>query len=250
MRKNYKLTIAYDGTRYLGWQDNNSGPSIEGSLCGAIGRILQETITLQAASRTDGGVHASGQVVNFITEKEILCITKFQRSINALLPCDISLRSMEAVPLDFHPTVQCKMKEYHYTVSFCSIQLPENRLYSWHYPYPLDLVKMRRAALYFIGRHDFIAFSNKKISEEYTTTVREVQRLDIIELPNEQLRFEIEGAHFLYKMVRNIVGSIVYIGCNKVDSDLIPHILKTRDRKQAGVTAPSHGLCLKKIIYT
>lgn len=246
---NIKLTVAYDGTHYLGWQKTNTGPSIEQTLEGALTKILQHDVHLQAASRTDAGVHAHGQVVNFITEKDLPHLDKFQNSINGLLPKDITIIAIEAAAHSFHPTLDCTGKEYHYHLCFDSVQMPHQRLYAWHYPYPLDVALMRECVSKIVGKRDFKAFCNAKKNEPYADHVRDLQSIQIIDLPNNCLRFELKGANFLYKMVRNIVGTLVYVGCGKIDSSDLSSILESADRTLAGMTAPAHGLFLSKVTY-
>lgn len=246
---NIKLTLAYDGTDFFGWQKTPMGPSIEGTLEQAIRQILQEPANLQAASRTDAGVHAQGQIVNFHTTKENLALKKLCIGINALLPKTISVLNAEEMPAAFHPTLDCTGKEYHYDVCLGMAQLPQFRLYSWHCPYYLDLSQMRQAAQFFLGKHDFSAFCNVKKNEKYLDHTRIIEKIETIELPENRLRFRITGNHFLYKMVRNIVGTLVYVGRGKLQVEEIPKILESVDRTQAGVTAPAHGLMLYKVLY-
>lgn len=245
---NIKLIVAYDGTHYLGWQKTKMGPSIEESLETALRRILQENTRLQAASRTDAGVHAEGQVVNFFSQKKNLNFKRLLKSLNDLLPKDISVLSIEPVLENFHPTLDCTGKEYHYQICNSPTQLPFFRHLSWHFPYPLDIEKMQEAALSFLGEHDFAAFTNVRIPR-YENTTRKIDRLDILPLPDNRFKIVITGNHFLYKMVRNITGSLVYAGCGKLSEKEIPKILKSKDRTLAGITAPAHGLLLKQVFY-
>lgn len=250
MSLNFKLILAYDGTNYKGWQKTESGPSIEQALQDALEQILREKIVLQAASRTDAGVHSQGQVVNFFTAKENVNLGKLQIGLNALLPKDIAVLSVEKVLGDFHPTLNCQAKEYHYHLCYGPAQLPQRRFYSWHYPHILDQTLMRQGAQLLTGRHNFETFCNFKKSCHYESFVREVFCIEILDVPENQLCFKIRGNHFLYKMVRNIVGTLVYLGNGKIALEDLSHILGSRDRTRAGVTAPAHGLCLFKIDYS
>ncbi len=242
--RNLKAIIAYSGTDYFGWQKTRMGPSIEETLENALKQILQEPLTLQAASRTDRGVHAEGQVINFLTSKEI-DLYKLKRALSGLLPRTIAIRSLEEAPLPFHPTLDCCGKEYHYYVCNTPFQLPFLRHTSWHFHTPLDIDKMVEASAHLTGRHDFSAFTNIRLED----AIREVERIDIHALPGGRLRFEVEGPNFLYKMVRNIVGTLVYVGCQKLQPEELPRILAEKDRRLAGITAPAHGLFLNKVIY-
>jgi len=244
---NISLTIAYDGTSYLGWQMTNAGSSIEETLRTAIEKILQEPIFLQAASRTDAGVHAEGQVVNFITTKEYLKIDKLQRSINAVLPPTIVIHNIAIMPNNFHPTLDATGKEYHYNICYGPIQFPRHRYFSWHFPYDLDIVVMTEAAQLFIGEKDFSALRNRKKNENQRNSIREISKIAIIPLSNSRLRIEVEGTSFLYKMVRNIVGTIAYVGSGKLSLADVRQIIASRNRTIAGITAPAHGLTLLRV---
>ena len=244
---NIKLTLAYDGTEFLGWQKTSTGPSIENELQKVLQLILQEEITLQAASRTDAGVHAAGQIVNFFTHKAITDLQKLCLSLNKLLPKAIVVLEASAMHPTFHPTLNNKGKEYHYHLCLGKVQLPQHRFFSWHCPYYLNVDEMRASATQFLGKQDFASLCNTKKNECYSDTIRELTRVDIIALPENRLRIEIEGNHFLYKMARNIVGTLVYIGNGKIPASDLSSILKGNDRTQAGVTAPAHGLSLHKI---
>jgi tRNA pseudouridine38-40 synthase len=242
---NFKLKIAYDGSQYLGWQKTPAGPSIEDTLQRALEEILQEPIQLQAASRTDAGVHARGQIVNFFTSQQQIHLTQ----INALLPNDIVILSTERANLKFHPTLDCIGKCYHYKIALGPVCLPEHRQIAWHFPYPVDMEKLHKATKHFIGVHDFAAFCNIKKNETYENTIREVKELCVkFEEPN-LITIKISGNHFLYKMVRNIVGTLVWAAAGKIDSASIPAIILKKDRTLAGVTAPSQGLVLHEVFY-
>lgn len=248
---NIKMIVAYDGGRYLGWQKTQEGASVEGTLQQVLEQILQERITLQAASRTDAAVHAQGQVVNFISEKnkKEIDFTRLQRSINKLLPSDIVVREISEAPLSFHPTLDCIGKEYRYSICTATVQLPQYRHYSWHYSYKMDLNEMHRAAKHLTGKHDFAAFCNFKKNDSYEDYIREVTEIEIQECPDKRLCIRIQGNNFLYKMVRNIVGTISYTGQGKIRAEEIPNILNSQDRTLAGITAPAHGLSLHQVFY-
>ncbi len=247
--KNIKLVIAYDGTSYLGWQKTGNGPSIEESLEHVLEQILQHPVTLQAASRTDAGVHAYGQVVNFFTKKEDLNLQRLQISLNQLLSPDIVVLSIQEELLNFHPTLDCKQKEYHYFFCKNDVQMPEHRLYSWHCPKLLFLPEMHQAAQFFLGRQDFSALCNFRKQQHYSSYIREVYSIDLVDLPNNRLLVKICGQNFLYKMVRNIVGTLVYVGMGKMALKELPSLLLSQDRTKAGITAPAHGLFLYKVMY-
>lgn len=248
-KQNIKMVIAYDGTAYLGWQKTNTGPSIEGTLQSAIEKILQHPIALQAASRTDARVHAHGQVVNFFTSKKLIDLDKLMHSINCILPHDIVVRTISFASENFHPTLDCCAKEYRYQICFGKTQLPHDRFYSWHYPYQIDIEAMRAAARSLIGVYDFSSFCNLKKNSSYENYIREVNEIKIEELTDIKIQVTIKGNHFLYKMVRNIVGTLVYISTGRIPVEAINDILLGKDRTRAGVTAPAHGLTLLNVQY-
>lgn len=220
------------------------GPSIEETLEKALFQIYHTPFKLQAASRTDAGVHAAGQVVNLLFP-EPLDLYRLHRSLNGILPPSISIHSLKVVPLEFHPTLDAQGKEYQYQVCNGPVQLPFYRCFSWHFPYSLDLSLMLKAADQLIGTHDFSAFSNLKTDN----SIRTLTSITINQLPHRRLLISIIGNNFLYKMVRNIVGTLLYIGSGKLSPHIIPHLLKSLDRAQAGVTAPALGLTLKNVFY-
>lgn len=246
---NIKLVISYDGHAYLGWQKTQSGLSIEATLQKAIEQIIQHPAPLQAASRTDAGVHAKGQVVNFLTSHASLDLNKFRLSLNRLLPKDLVVLQATLMPLDFHPTLNCTGKEYHYFICYGSTQLPHQRFYSWHVPYALDLTLMHEALSFFRGTHSFAAFCNMKKKTRYLHDIREVQAFEMTECDTQRLHIRIRGNHFLYKMVRNLVGTLVGIGKKRISLEALPTILQSKQRAQAGVTAPAHGLFLYEVFY-
>lgn len=247
-KRNLKMTIAYDGASYLGWQKNNAGASIEECLQAALQQVLQEDVTLSAASRTDAGVHAKGQVVNFFTTR-LLCLHKLQRSLNSLLDDAIAVLNIEEVPMPFHSTLHSINKEYWYYICFGRIQNPFFRRTSWHFPHVMELDEMQKAAHSLVGEHDFSAFCNER-SIWNRSTVCHLKELSISLISKDRMRFIILGDHFLYKMVRNLVGTLAYVGCSKLVTSQISNFLMSKDRSQIGMTAPSHGLVLKKVYYS
>lgn len=246
--QNIKLVIAYDGRAYRGWQKTPMGPSIESTLQQQLEQILQHAVPLQAASRTDAGVHAQGQVVNFFTSKQI-DLGRLRISLNELLPKDIAVISVERMPPSFHPTLDSRGKEYRYYLCYGVTQLPHDRFYSWHYPHPLDINEIRQAASYFLGKHNFASFCNMRKNLHYKDTTREINQIHIQELDHQRLCIQLQGTHFLYKMVRNLVGTLVYVGRGKIKKEEIPSILHSENRTLAGVTAPAHGLWLHEVYY-
>lgn len=240
---NYKLIVAYDGSGYYGWQKNISGPSIEVALQKVLEQILQHPVKLQAASRTDRGVHALGQVVNFHTEKMPSLL-----SINSLLPEEIRALSLDQVEASFHPTLDAKSKTYSYRISTSPVQLPHDRMTCYHIWQPLDLDAMNQAAKHLIGTHDFKSFTCRK-KDPHETTTRTLSSCVVETSPPHYLQITMTGNAFLYKMARTIAGTLIYVGLGKLKADDIPSILKSKSRPLSGVTAPAHGLTLVSIAF-
>lgn len=245
---NVKLKLTYDGTAYFGWQKTDVGPSIEQTLQQILETILQQPIALQAASRTDRGVHAHGQVVNFFSDKPILNFEKFHFQLNSMLPRDIRVLEACQERDNFHPTIDVQEKTYVYTISASFFQMPQDRHYAWHVYHPLDLALMKEAAAHLIGTHDFKGFTNRKIDEIYENHVRTIHDISFVQNGN-QIQISIRGNHFLYKMIRNIVGTLVYIGCKKLPIHVINSLKLEKNRTLAGITAPAHGLSLFNLKY-
>lgn len=243
---NIKIILSYDGTDFLGWQESIDGNTIEETLRKTLETIYQHPIRLQAASRTDRGVHADQQVVNFITEKS-LDLNRLKISLNQLLPKSIRIQKIEEASKTFHPTLDAIGKEYHYSLCLIPVQSPFRRYFSWHILSPLDMDRMKEGAASLIGTHDFKAFCNAQ-DPKPKDTLCNLKRLDIIADP-PHLHFEIEGDRFLYKMVRNLVGTLVYLGMGKLSLDEVQKLLEKKDRTLAGITAPAHGLTLRKVYY-
>lgn len=245
--RNLILRLCYDGSGYFGWQKTAAGPSIEEELERCLQKILQKPVILQAASRTDRGVHAEGQVVNFFTENS-LSTNKLLYSLNRLLSPSIRILAVTETSDGFHPTLDVLSKEYHYQLCQGSFQLPFYRHHSWHVPAPLNLQKMQAAIEFLIGEQDFSSFCNRS-AKEPSNKICKIDSLELLTLPSNRVCIEIIGNHFLYKMVRNIVGTLVYVGRQRIKVEEIPKILVQRSRKTAGITAPAHGLTLKTISY-
>lgn len=244
---NIKMVIAYLGSSYAGWQQTPTGSSIEETLRQALIKILQHPVTLQAASRTDSGVHAEGQVVNFFMQKE-MPLDRLHIALNSTLPKEVAVLSIEEMPPSFHPTVDALGKEYRYQICNAPIQLPFYKDTSWHFFYPLDMEKMQRAAGHLVGVHDFSAFCYKsKFSDR--NPICHLEKIEIAWLPQNRLEISLCGNRFLHRMARGLTGTIAYAGCGKLDPDQIPTILKNKDRRLAAVTAPASGLTLKRVFY-
>ena len=243
--KRIKLVAAYDGTNYHGSQIQNNGETIEGVLKRELSSLLQEDINLIGASRTDAGVHARGNVYVFDTESRIPP-EKFAYALNARLPEDIRIQDSCEVPADFHPRHQDTVKTYEYRVLNRKLPLPEYRLYA-HFTYEnLDLSTMQEACGHFIGEHDFAAFC--AAGSQVESTVRTIYDLHV-KKDGDLLTISVTGNGFLYNMVRIIAGTLMKVGAGGIKPSDIPGIIESRERKNAGPTAPAKGLTLVEIRY-
>lgn len=245
---NYKLTIAYDGTEYGGWQVQDNAESIQQLIQNALRTVLRHEVNVVGSGRTDAGVHALGQVAHFKTHGE-LDLFRIFHSLNSLLPRDIRILQIEPVPLAFHAQRSAIKKTYYYHLSLNPVQDPFRRLYSFHVHEKIDLDLLASASKLFVGTHDFTSFANEAHKGAAAKdAVRTMLRLDPV-LENGGLRLELEANGFLYKMVRNIVGTILEVAAKKRPIEDIPKIFAAKDRRQAGQAAPSHGLFLIKVNY-
>lgn len=255
-----RLTIAYDGTNYRGWQiqqptaahPEGSVPTIQGELQHALGQLLPKEgniIPVVGASRTDSGVHALGNVACFDTESTIP-VENFPKAINRFLPVDIRVLQAVEVSMDFHPRFVPHEKCYEYRIDCGRVANPLTRLYAYNYTYPLDLERMRAAARELVGVHDFTSFVNpdSQVFEHGGDAVREIYSIDILE-EGSQLVIRIRGNGFLYHMIRIIVGTLLVIGNGRRAPEDIRTMLAAKDRTTAGPTVPAHGLCLCALHY-
>ena len=241
---NIKLVIEYDGTNYVGWQQQKNGITIHGKLREAIERVILEEIMLHGSGRTDAGTHAVGQVANFHTESNIPAY-KLVQAINTYLPKDIVVRSAKKVPEKFHSRYSAKSKTYCYTIFNSRIRNAIGRNYCLHYSVPLDVEKMQKASKVLMGKHDFSAFKSKS---DVLSSIRTIMKLEI-KKKGKYLTFTIEADGFLYKMVRSIVGTLLEVGKGKITITEFKKIVKSRSRAKAGNTAVANGLCLLKVKY-
>ncbi len=240
---NIQLIVAYDGKEYFGFQKAAGKPTIQEALEKAIAIPLQHPVKVQGASRTDRGVHAQGQVVQFFT-KRALDEGKFQASLNRLLPSDIRVVSVEKVAPSFHPSLDAVEKTYRYQVSTKPILLPHERLYYWHFPKKM-VQDMQAAIPLFLGEKNYQAFSTE-IAENPLCNVTAIA----IEEKKGLYTLKITANRFLYKMARTIAGTLLYFGAGRIDLKEIAHLFIKTDRKSAGMSAPALGLTLETITYT
>lgn len=242
VKKRVRLTVAYDGTNYHGWQIQKNGITIESELNRCLSNLLQEPIEVIGASRTDSGVHALGNIAVFDTVNRMPA-EKISYALNQRLPEDIRIQKSEEVALDWHPR-QCESrKTYEYRIYRGQFPMPVKRLYSLFSYHKFDIGRMKEAAAYLEGEHDFKSFCQTGAQVE--STVRTIYSVEVIE-QEDDLVIRVCGNGFLYNMVRIIAGTLMEIGQGKRDPMDIFAILEAKDRAAAGPTAPAHGLMLMK----
>ena len=243
--KRIRLTVAYDGTNYHGWQVQDNGITIESELNRCLEELLGESVQVVGASRTDAGVHALGNIAVFDT-KSRMPAEKFSYALNQRLPEDIRIQRSEEVAPDWHPRHRSSRKTYEYRIYRAEFPMPVRRLYSYFTYRVLDVEKMRQAAAYLEGEHDFKSFCQTGAQVESTT--RTIYSLSVEEQGTE-LVIRICGNGFLYNMVRIIAGTLMEVGQGKREPKSMTAVLEARDRAAAGPTAPAQGLTLIRYEY-
>ena len=263
-----KLTLAYDGSAYSGWQVQPDKPTVQGTFEATWQRLTQESQRVSAAGRTDAGVHAFGQVVGLATETR-LTNDDLLRGLNALLPNDIAVVSVEDAAEKFHATYDAVGKRYRYHIHNGRTPSVFSRDFAWHYPQPLDSHAMHRAGQGLLGRHDFSSFETA--GSERPDSIRTIHEVTVVGsshvdaslgdanfpdserlphvFPPELITIDVAGDGFLYNMVRTIVGTLIEVGVGKRDVSWPAEVLATMDRRRAGQTAPPHGLFLVHVDY-
>lgn len=253
--RSVKLTLAYDGTDYVGWQRQANGVSIQAVLEDALARIEDRRVTLAGSGRTDAGVHALGQVASVrlccpLNEQELI------RALNSMLPRDIRVLCVERAELDFHARYAALSKTYRYRVVTSKVLSPFEQRYSWHVTRALNCVPMRDASNLMCGRHDFSAFQvGEPVSPPTIRTIFKFEMQSSSVKPGDEVNggsvitFEITGDGFLRHMVRSIVGTLVQVGSGKRDLSTIERALRLGDRTEVGPTAPARGLFLVRVNY-
>ncbi|NGX35830.1 MAG: tRNA pseudouridine synthase A [Candidatus Anoxychlamydiales bacterium] len=244
----YKMTIAYDGTNYHGWQIQKNKITIQDLIQNEISKILNSKTQITGSGRTDAKVHARGQVAHFIVDQKIP-IQRFKHSLNSLLPKDIRVIKIEEVDLSFHARFSAKSKVYSYHISHDPTPNPFSRFYAYQIKKKLDINLLKKACSLFIGKHDFTSFANKQLEgSAKKNPIRTIQRIAVIEQKNKII-IEFEGDGFLYKMVRNIVGTLLDVESKKLPIDMIEKIIKAKDRTLASKPAEPQGLFLDRVEY-
>ena len=244
--RNIKLVIEYDGTNYHGWQVQRNGLTVQEVIEEKIAIMTRQHIPLIGSGRTDAGVHALGQVANFRTTSTIP-VEGFHRGLNSLLPRDIVIQSAEEVDLQFHAQYGAKRKTYRYVILHREVPSALFRNYSWRVPGALDVRAMEEASHLLLGKQDFTSFQGAEADTE--DPVREVFQSGWSEKEINFLHFTIEADGFLKHMVRNAVGTLVEVGKGKRSPEQFGQVLRARDRRQAGMTAPPQGLFLVEVKY-
>jgi tRNA pseudouridine38-40 synthase len=240
------LVLEYDGTRYVGWQVQPNGPSVQAEVERALSTLHHAPRRVTAAGRTDAGVHARGQVVSF-AEAEPLPLRAYVQGMNALLPRDVAVRSSRLEPDGFDARRSARGKRYRYIIENGPTRTPLSRLHAWQHFQPLDVAAMRAAAAYLVGRHDYASFQASDCCSPHA--VREIRRLEVLGEPGGRIEVVVEATAFVKHMVRNIVGTLVEVGEGKRSPAGIPELLEARDRTRAGPTAPPQGLYLEEVFY-
>jgi tRNA pseudouridine38-40 synthase len=245
----FKLTIAYDGTNFSGWQFQPNCRTVQGAFQAAWQQITGEVVSVSASSRTDAGVHALGQTVG-IDSRTHLSIDQLFSALNATLPRDVIVKQVEEAPDGFHATRGAQGKRYRYAIHNSRSRPLFERNYVWHVPKPLDAELMNRAGQALVGTHDFASFQSAGSARE--STVRTVTAIEVRRGVGElesRVEIDVEGTGFLYNMVRIIAGSLVDVGVGRRDEKWLVDALAACDRRAAGRTAPPQGLCLLKVFY-
>lgn len=248
IKRNIRLKIEYDGTRYQGWQKlgkNANASTIQGKLESVLSKMTGESIQIIGSGRTDAGVHACGQVANFHTNCGFSC-QEIKEYLMQYLPSDIGILTADEVSERFHSRLNAKQKTYQYRIAIPGTVNVFERKYLWKYPETLDIEKMNEAAAFCLGTHDFMGFSSVKKTKK--STVRTISSIVVEEGPRE-IRISFTGDGFLYNMVRILTGTLAEIGSGARDPESILPVFQSKDRKDAGITAPPQGLFLMNVEY-
>ena len=234
------MVVAYDGTNYCGWQIQPNGITIEEVLNTHLSQLLGEEIVVKGASRTDSGVHSMGNIAFFDTNTR-MAADKISFALNQRLPEDIVVQSSEQVDDDWNPHNVDITKVYEYRIRNSKMRMPLDRLYTYFYHYDLDVEAMDKAAKYLVGEHDFTSFASVKSQvNSFVRTLYDVS----VSRDGDIITIRCEGNGFLYNMVRIIAGTLIQVGCHKIEPENVKEILEAKDREAAGPTAPAEGLIM------
>ncbi|MFZ3339779.1 MAG: tRNA pseudouridine(38-40) synthase TruA [Terriglobales bacterium] len=264
--RNLKLTLAYDGTDFAGWQVQPGRATIQGTLASAIGRLTGENVLPQGSGRTDAGVHALAQVASFQSASTIPT-ENWTPALNHILPASLRVLEVTEAAPDFHPRKAAQAKTYRYRIHRGAVCSPFTARYVWHYPYPLDEAAMMAAAEVILGEHDFTSFAaaDPERVERMTADLHENGRAQTAggvaptnvrrifssawQRDGEELVYTVRGSGFLHHMVRNLLGTFILIGKGTITHEDFERILTVRNRSAAGATAPASGLFLVSVEY-
>ena len=250
-RRTLRLTAAYDGSRYHGWQRqavrgrSSRTPTVQETIEAVLRKILQEPVAVIGSGRTDAGVHAIAQVAHVKTRSLLSC-ARLRRSLNQLLPQDIAVTAVEEARPDFHARFGARRKRYRYRIFIGAVAPPFIRPYVYHAPFGLSLRAMRRELSAIRGRRDFQAFARS--SGAGRRTVRTITGASLARRGDE-LHLELEGSGFLHTMARSIAGTLIDVGRGRLPAGTVRRMVRTGDRRLAGTTAPPQGLCLMAVDY-
>ena len=242
--RNIKLTLAYNGTAYHGWQRQKNALTVQEVVERAVQKVTGVKTTVHGCGRTDAGVHAKSYAAGFRTASAVPC-DRLPYALNTVLPEDIACARAEEMPPEFDVT-RAKAKRYTYLVLNSDVRDVFMSDRAWQYKYPHDVEKMQRGAAAFLGEHDFIGFAASGFT--VSTTVRTIYALDVVR-EGDIIRIEVTGNGFLYNMVRIIAGTLVFCGVGKIDAGAMPEIIASCQRSRAGITAPACGLYLSEVFY-
>lgn len=243
--RNLKVIVSYDGTDYFGFQYQPAAPTIQAELERVLSRIVKEPVSIYGSGRTDTGVHAAGQVINFRTGGTIP-IDRLCLAMNSLLPVSIAALKAQEVENSFHARYSAVSRTYVYSILNREAPDALRGRYSWHIRHPLDVEAIQQSAKMLIGRHDFSSFASA--DRDATNPVRELQRIEVVR-DLDSVQITVQANAFLRSMVRVIVGTLAEVGLGRISGSDMNNILVAADRRQAGKTAPARGLCLREVEY-
>ena len=245
MRK-LKVTLSYDGTDFLGWQQQSKGRTIQGVVEAAFSAMHKKTVSVVASGRTDSGVHANGQVITFESDLDHIPLYAYSKALNSLLPPDVMVKKVEQVPLDFHPRFDATKRTYQYYLDCFSLANPSHDRYSWRLSRTPQIQLLNRYASKLVGTHDFTALSQP--NEEIPNRVRTIYTSCFYPKAGF-LVYEISGMSFLWKMVRSIIGTLLHYEQQGLNPEAVTELIVSKDRSLAGPTAPAKGLFLERVDY-